>query len=216
MSQPGGQIFISTHLALVTWVVYISRTQWPEVIPISPTQSVIHTHFSSGPCHSNTCFTSKYGVALVSRIDRIAGLLSKETYRSRYSSKETYHFINPTDSSHPIRCTNLIHALSSKHYSNKSSECHELKESCSASCTLHKHAARTEYTLYLQNSTRKPLRKSSECLELNELYAYTFRATRGTWASLTDASFIMQTSIIFWRMIAYDRFHWDCYTPKSA
>ena len=44
-----------------------------------------------------------YGVALVSRIDKIIGLFCKRAlWKSWYSTKETYNFINPTDRSHPI------------------------------------------------------------------------------------------------------------------
>jgi len=44
-----------------------------------------------------------YGVALVSRIDKIIGLFCKRALQKRrYSAKETYNFIDPTDCSHPI------------------------------------------------------------------------------------------------------------------
>jgi len=44
-----------------------------------------------------------YGVALVSRIDKMIGLFCKRALQKRrYSAKETYHFIDPTDRSHPI------------------------------------------------------------------------------------------------------------------
>jgi len=50
-----------------------------------------------------------YGVATVSRIDKIISLFCKRTLeKKRYSAKETYNFIDPTDRSHPIsiyRCT---------------------------------------------------------------------------------------------------------------
>ena len=42
-----------------------------------------------------------YGVALVSRIDKIIGLFCKRALQKRrYSAKQTYNFINPTDRSH--------------------------------------------------------------------------------------------------------------------
>jgi len=42
-------------------------------------------------------------VATVSRIDKITGLFCKrDLWKRRYSAKETYHFIDPTDCSHPI------------------------------------------------------------------------------------------------------------------
>jgi len=45
----------------------------------------------------------RYGVASVSRIDKIIGLLCKRAlYKRRYSAKETYNFIDPTDRSYPI------------------------------------------------------------------------------------------------------------------
>jgi len=44
-----------------------------------------------------------YGVALVSRIDKIIGLFCKRALQKRqYSAKETYNFIDPTDRNHPI------------------------------------------------------------------------------------------------------------------
>jgi len=46
---------------------------------------------------------SRYGVATVSRIDQIIGLFCKrDLSKRRYSAKETYNFIDPTDCSHPI------------------------------------------------------------------------------------------------------------------
>jgi len=46
---------------------------------------------------------SPYGVALVSTIDKIIGLLCKRALQKRrYSAKETCNFIDPTDRSHPI------------------------------------------------------------------------------------------------------------------
>ena len=45
----------------------------------------------------------EYGMALVSRIDKITGLFCKrDIYERRYSAKETYNFVDPTDRSHPI------------------------------------------------------------------------------------------------------------------
>jgi len=44
-----------------------------------------------------------YGVALVSRIDKIIGLFCKRALQtSQYSAKETYNFIDSTIRSHPI------------------------------------------------------------------------------------------------------------------
>jgi len=48
-------------------------------------------------------FIYDYGVALVSRIDKIIGLFCKRALQKRqYSAKETYNFIDPTHRSHPI------------------------------------------------------------------------------------------------------------------
>ena len=45
----------------------------------------------------------RYGVALVSRIDKNIGLFCKRALQNRrYSAKETCDFIDPTDRSHPI------------------------------------------------------------------------------------------------------------------
>jgi len=46
---------------------------------------------------------SRYGVALVSRIDKVIGLFCKRALqKSQYSAKETYDLIDPTIRSHPI------------------------------------------------------------------------------------------------------------------
>jgi len=46
---------------------------------------------------------SGYGVAKFSRIDKITGLFRKRAlHKRRYSAKETYNFIDPTDRSHSI------------------------------------------------------------------------------------------------------------------
>jgi len=46
-----------------------------------------------------------YGVALVSRIDKIICLFYKTALKRQYSAKETYSLIDPTDRSHPIVAT---------------------------------------------------------------------------------------------------------------
>ena len=44
-----------------------------------------------------------YGVASVTRIDKIISLVCKRALLTRrYSAKETYNLIDPTDRSHPI------------------------------------------------------------------------------------------------------------------
>jgi len=53
--------------------------------------------------HHSVFKSIDYGVALVSRIDKIIGLFSKRALiKRRYAAKETYNFIDPTDRSHPI------------------------------------------------------------------------------------------------------------------
>jgi len=50
--------------------------------------------------HISTCI---YGVALVSRIDKITALFCKrDPEKRRYSAKGSYNFIDPTDRSHCI------------------------------------------------------------------------------------------------------------------
>jgi len=50
-----------------------------------------------------------YGVALVSRIDKIIGLLCKRALEMRqYSAKETYNLKEPTNCSHSILHTTTI------------------------------------------------------------------------------------------------------------
>ena len=69
-----------------------------------------HKSFTCDTCyesHSDSIlWNSDYGVALVSRIDTIIGLFCKRGLLTRrYSAKETYNFIDPTDRSHPIHVT---------------------------------------------------------------------------------------------------------------
>jgi len=60
----------------------------------------IHIHFTD-MCTPQVEIS--YGVALVSRIDKIIGLFCKRALqKSQYSAKETYNFIDPTNRSHPI------------------------------------------------------------------------------------------------------------------
>jgi len=54
-----------------------------------------------------------YGVATLSRIDKMTGLFCKRAlYKRRYSAKETCHFIDPTDRSHPIVYIYVTHIKS--------------------------------------------------------------------------------------------------------
>jgi len=48
-------------------------------------------------------YREHYGVATVSRIDKMIGLFCKRALQKRrYSAKEIYNLIDPTDHSHPI------------------------------------------------------------------------------------------------------------------
>ena len=65
-----------------------------------------HDSFLCAMTHLSGSFSKKpntYGVATLSRIDKMIGLFCKRAlYKRRYSAKETCHFIDPTDRSHPI------------------------------------------------------------------------------------------------------------------
>ena len=51
-----------------------------------------------------------YGLASVSRIDKIIGLFCKRALQKRHcSAKETYNFVDPTYRSHPIYTNSLVH-----------------------------------------------------------------------------------------------------------
>jgi len=53
--------------------------------------------------YCDTSPISMYGVALVSMIDKMIGLSCKRAlWKRRYSAKETYNSIDPTNRSHPI------------------------------------------------------------------------------------------------------------------
>jgi len=53
--------------------------------------------------HTLVSVANGYRVASDSRIDKIIGLFCKRALsKRRYSAKETYNFIDPTDRSHPI------------------------------------------------------------------------------------------------------------------
>jgi len=88
---------LNSHL----WIKFIEVCRWG-------------THIVS----KETCITEKrpvrvkrdlkeelmcYGVAYVSRIDKMIGLFCKRTlWKKQYSAKETYNFVDPTNRSHPI------------------------------------------------------------------------------------------------------------------
>jgi len=80
--------------------------------------SKVSNRKSQKSCRNRLCFCGKelvasqlatqlttfadYGVALISRIYKIIGLFCKRAlYKRRYSAKETYNLINPTDSTPP-------------------------------------------------------------------------------------------------------------------
>ena len=67
----------------------------------------IRISYSSVPLITSDLFfvsySHSYGVVLASRIDKIIGLFCKRVLqKTRYSAKETYNCIDPTDRSHPI------------------------------------------------------------------------------------------------------------------
>jgi len=65
---------------------------------------IITTHYWSSVSLNDTLLS--YGVALISRIDKIIGRFCKRALLKRqYSAKETYNLIDPTNRSHPIRHT---------------------------------------------------------------------------------------------------------------
>ena len=60
-----------------------------------------HTHTYS-PSHTQN-YRAYYGVATISRLLKSTGLFCKRALQKRlYSAKETYHFKEPTNRSHPI------------------------------------------------------------------------------------------------------------------
>ena len=62
-------------------------------------------------------YTSVYVVAVVSGINKFIGLYCKRALsKRRYSAKETYNLIDPTDHSHPIRANVLQKHMSQKYY----------------------------------------------------------------------------------------------------
>jgi len=61
-------------------------------------------------------------VALASRIDKIIGLFCKRALlKRRYSAKDTYDFIDPTDHSHPITMNSLPKLNDSFSFANEPS-----------------------------------------------------------------------------------------------
>jgi len=61
------------------------------------------SHCTCETAYSPSHKSGVYGVASVSRIDKIIGLFCKRALDKRqYPAKETYNLIDPTDRSHPI------------------------------------------------------------------------------------------------------------------
>jgi len=59
-------------------------------------------------CTQRHVYIRYYGLATVSRIDYIIGLFHRIWCLLQGSfAKETYNFIDPTDRSHPIVCTDM-------------------------------------------------------------------------------------------------------------
>ena len=66
---------------------------WPPVLPDSVAKYV---------------YITGYGVAMISRLLRIAGFFCKRALQKRrYSAKETWNFKEPTNPSHPIATPSL-------------------------------------------------------------------------------------------------------------
>jgi len=62
--------------------------------------------------HIFSCTSQDYGVASICRLPEIIGLFCKRAlYKRLYSAKETYHFKEPANRSHPIANT-YIHRCS--------------------------------------------------------------------------------------------------------
>jgi len=81
----------------------------------------IHTYVWNKNCRWCPVSIYTYGVALASRIDKKIGLFCKRALQKRrYSAKETYDFIEPTDRSHPIVCM-YTYMLKSKHIASRRS-----------------------------------------------------------------------------------------------
>jgi len=84
------------HVHIWTWI----KRGWTWLVHVCDTT---HSYARDMP-NSYVCdMKDSYGVASVSRIDKIIGLFCKRAlYKRLYSAKVTYNFIDPTDRSHPI------------------------------------------------------------------------------------------------------------------
>jgi len=122
------------------------------------------------------------GVASVSRINKIIGLFCKRALQKRrYSAKETYDFIDPTDRSHPI-C--VLHICDMTHYICVSHVCvHVCRDVCMCDVTcayatshvtrahIHPH----QYILYKRDTNsvwKRPIRCVKETYILCERDLY--------------------------------------------
>ena len=71
--------------------------------PTFKSRTYTHTHTHTHQYLNIQYSTVRYGVATVSRIDKIIGLFSRIASLLQVSfAKETYYFIDPTNCSHPI------------------------------------------------------------------------------------------------------------------
>jgi len=84
-----------------TFVALSRLIHMRDMIRILQICDMTHSHTKAwGACLDTR---AHYGVALVSRIDKFIGLFCKRAlWNRRYSAKETYNLIEPTDRSHPI------------------------------------------------------------------------------------------------------------------
>ena len=74
-------VSLRTVVKFVTWLISSTQMSW----------------------QTSHCKLRRYGVASVSRIDKIIGRFCKRALQKRrYSGKVTYNLIDPTDCSHPI------------------------------------------------------------------------------------------------------------------
>ena len=83
----------------------------PHVCSLVRSSSLSHTRTEreregEDLCTTYARATNNHGVASTSRLLKITGLFCKRALLKRlYSAKETYHFEEPTNRSHPIICT---------------------------------------------------------------------------------------------------------------
>ena len=85
-----------------------------EATQRSDTTHTIATHTIATQRHFWECSPTYYGLATVSRIDKIIGLFCRISSLLQGSfAKETYNLIDPTNQSHPIsRHNEALHSVS--------------------------------------------------------------------------------------------------------